>query len=208
MRKSLAILALSIASVFAVHSAKADDSCKSVAGNLLAVSNCGFETGDFTDWSGTALTDPLSFSGVDSTDPFSGGDEAYLGNETGTDTLFQTLHTVAGTTYTISFAVHNADGTNPDANDPATFSAAFGSTTGFSESNVAIGPYVVETFTGVATGATTNLTFTFEDVLADFDLDSVSVVAQPSATPEPSSLMLLGTGVLGFAGVVRRRFNR
>jgi hypothetical protein len=30
----------------------------------------------------------------------------------------------------------------------------------------------------------------------------------PSATPEPSSLALLGTGVLGFAGVVRRRFSR
>ena len=30
----------------------------------------------------------------------------------------------------------------------------------------------------------------------------------PASTPEPSSLMLMGTGVLGLAGVVRRRFNR
>ena len=30
----------------------------------------------------------------------------------------------------------------------------------------------------------------------------------PSTTPEPGSLVLLGTGVLGFAGVVRRRLGR
>jgi PEP-CTERM motif len=28
----------------------------------------------------------------------------------------------------------------------------------------------------------------------------------PAATPEPSSLMLLGTGALGFAGLIRRKF--
>ena len=35
-------------------------------------------------------------------------------------------------------------------------------------------------------------------------LDSV-VITNPSATPEPSSLMLLGTGVLGLAGAMRRK---
>jgi hypothetical protein len=37
----------------------------------------------------------------------------------------------------------------------------------------------------------------------NFALDSFTVAVAP--TPEPSSLLLLGTGVLGFAGAIRRR---
>ena len=40
------------------------------------------------------------------------------------------------------------------------------------------------------------------DTSADF-----LVTGTPAAAPEPSGLALLGTGVLGFAGVIRRRFR-
>jgi hypothetical protein len=55
-----------------------------------------------------------------------------------------------------------------------------------------------------ATQQETQLTFGFKvgDSQSYFGLDDISLTSQ---TPEPGTLMLLGSGVLGLGGLLRRR---
>ena len=75
------------------------------------VTNGGFETGDFTDWLQSGMTD---FTAVDMGFPHGGDYSAYMGPIGGTGTLSQDLATVAGQQYLVKFWLLNGDGANPD----------------------------------------------------------------------------------------------
>jgi hypothetical protein len=208
MRKIYSLLFLSLVSLFAATSAKADDLCSSAA-NIVA--NCGFESGDATGWTGTIVTNGDSQLLVDGSAPYSGDNAASFGS-TSEESFLQTLTTVSGTTYTISFAVAQMFG-DPDPAHGYTnnMSVSFGTSSLLTLTNVDQGDYTPYSYTATATGTSTDITFSSENDDAFWYVDSVSVTANaapPPAVPEPSSLMLLGSGLAGFSGSIMRRLRR
>ena len=169
--------------------------CDGIAGNLVA--NCGFETGTFSSWTQSGNTD---FTGTNG-NVHSGNFGAEFGPQLTLGFITQNLSTTVGGTYDLAFWLQNDSGTPVNH-----FEAAWNGVIIFALDDSPAFSYTLFTFPVTATSASTPLQFGFRHDPAFWDFDDVSVVAAAAAAvPGPSSLLLIGSGLAGFAIWWRRR---
>jgi len=151
------------------------------------VTNGGFETGDFTAWTETGNTD---FNGVFCPGAGSvpeGNCAALFGPIGSTGGIKQTLATVIGQIYVISFDFMGDGGT------PGSFEVDFGNQVLLAQIDASATMQTFN-FAAAATSASTDLTFLFRDDTGFMSLDAVQ-----ANVPEPTSLALAGFALAGLA---------
>jgi hypothetical protein len=174
--------------------------CDAIAGNL--VQNCGFETGDFTDWQITGDQTGVVGSSLPF-DPHSGSDQAVFGSVGFDDVALQTISTHAGTSYAFSYWLANEGGTPSDFR--VTVAGVVGGPLTFDSQTDAAG-FDWTQFTHTVTASTTALTITFylRNDPNYYHLDDVSLVPT-SPCGQPADRIYTGTvpsGILATSGVV------
>lgn len=165
---------------------------RGASANLIL--NGGFETGNFTDWQQSG---DHTFTTVSAGIQHSGMFAAMLGTLSGTGFLTQgNLPTVPGHTYTLTYWLKN-----PIGDAPTSFEALWNGIPipGSELLDPAAFGYTQFTFNVVASGTSSSVGFEYQQAPAEFFLDDVNI------TPEPSTMLLLGSGLLGFYAARRRR---
>jgi len=177
--------------------------CASISGNLIH--NCGFETGDSTDW-GTINAAIGSDQGI-STNPES-GDFGWKFGATDPhpphwDILYQIIPTTPGTKYDVNY-FWASDGELSNLFFAGYQSAPFTPGSGITVDTFLGTPltfYTDEDFSFVATASSSSIYFGGWDVPGFQYLDDVSV----TRAPEPLTLSVFGVGLVGAASLRRRK---
>ena len=161
---------------------------------LNLITNGGFETGDFTGWvkNGTYMY-------VNGNYPLSGSFSAKMGTSGTLGSLSQTINTLPGFLYELTFGLATSGGT------PSEFHALVNGTSLFSTANDGNSPYSLISLFFTAGASPTEITFLERNDIGAYFLDNVSADLAP--VPEPSTLLLLGIGLLG-AGFLRKRTQK
>jgi hypothetical protein len=167
------------------------------------VVNGDFETGTFAGWTTQPEQVGVSVFGVSASHVHAGLYAAFFAGEAAGfdegDTIFQTLPTTAGQTYLVDlwlemdiappFCPVVSTANNCDAEG---FRAYWNGVPILTLASLSQFNYREYTFLLTATGPSSTIRFTASNTPGFWRLDDVSV----TATPEPTSLLLLGSGVL------------
>jgi hypothetical protein len=177
------------------------------AGNLIV--NGGFETGDFSGWNANVEASFVVLPSGQNGIPSHSGNY-YVNFGTYTDApgiLSQTVSDMSGSNYTLAMWLLGDGGVNE-------FKVQWDGTTIYDMSipdtlHTPTPYYIQLSFTVQGTGSDTVTLYGGDngDNPGAITLDDVSLVPAASAVPEPTSLALLGMGILGVAGYVCRRRN-